>query len=214
MSKTERMPHHRFRMALYWFFKIYTRLVFRLKYEGLENVPTSGPAILVANHTSMADMLVISTAIKPWICWVAKVELFKSKLLGPGYSKLGCIPVDRSKTDSGAARGIIQALRNRQIIGIFPQGTRVKRHTIGKIRPHHGAIHFAGKTGVPVLPVAIDGEFGLFRKVRVVFGKPYRLGTRHHFTNEELDSLSIQLMQRIYSLIGQKYPLAAGGGEA
>lgn len=214
MSKTERMPHYRFRMALYWFFKIYTRLVFRLKYEGLENVPASGPVILAANHTSMADMLVISTAIKPWVYWVAKVELFKNKFLGPGYSKLGCIPVDRSKADTGAARGIIQALRNRQIIGIFPQGTRVKRQTIAKIRPHHGAIHFAGKTGVPVLPVAIDGQFGLFRKVRIVFGKPYRLEAHHHFTSEELEGLSIQLMQRIYGLIGQKYPLASGSGEA
>lgn len=214
MGRIERMPYHVFRMMIYWFFKIYTRLFFRLTIEGLENVPPAGPAILAANHTSMADMLVISTVIRPWICWVAKIELFKNKLLGRGFDMLGCIPVDRQKTDSHAARGIIQALRNRQIIGIFPQGTRVKPETVGKIHPHHGAVHFAGKTGVPVLPVAIDGQFGLFRRVRVVFGKPFNLETRHHFSSEELETMTIQLMQRIYGLIGQKYPLAARRGEA
>jgi 1-acyl-sn-glycerol-3-phosphate acyltransferase len=206
----KRMPNHFFRMVVYRFFQIFVRLAFRLEFRGLENVPESGPAILVANHTSMADMLVISTAIKPWVCWVAKKELFKSWILNKSLHLLGCIPVDRDKTDTQAARGIIKALREKQIIGIFPQAHRVSPDKIAQIKPHDGAVHFAGKTGVPLLPVAIDGHFGLFRKVRIVFGKPFRMESQHHYSPSEMEGQTRQLMQRIYSLIGKDYPLVAG----
>ncbi len=208
----KRMPNHFFRMSVYRFFWLFVRLAFRLEIRGLENVPASGPAILVANHTSMADMFVISTAIKPWICWVAKKELFKSWILRKSLYLLGCIPVDRARADTQAARGIFQALRDRQIIGIFPQAHRVTLQDMHRIKPHHGAVHFAGKTGVPLLPVAIDGRFGMFRKIRVVFGKPFHMESKTHYSTSEMESLTHQLMQRIYGLIGKDYPLAAGSG--
>jgi 1-acyl-sn-glycerol-3-phosphate acyltransferase len=211
MSKlTRKMPNHFFRMAVYRFSQMFVRLVFRLEFRGLENVPESGPAILVANHTSMADMFVISTAIRPWVCWVAKKELFKSWILAKSLRLLGCIPVDRDKADTQAARGIIRALRDQQIIGIFPQAHRVRPDRIAQVKPHSGAVHFAGKTGAPLLPVAIDGRFGLFRKVRVVFGKPFHMDLRNHYSPSEIDGLTRQLMQRIYGLIGKDYPLPAG----
>jgi 1-acyl-sn-glycerol-3-phosphate acyltransferase len=209
-----RMPNHFFRMAVYRFFWLFVRLVFRLEVRGLENVPDSGPAILVANHTSMADMFVISTAIRPWVCWVAKKELFKSWILSKSLHLLGCIPVDRAKADTKAARGIIKALREQQIIGIFPQAHRVSPDKLALVSPHPGAVHFAGKTGAPLLPVAIDGQFGIFRKVRVVFGKPFHMENKNHYSSSEMEGLTRQLMQRIYGLIGKEYPLAAGTGQS
>jgi 1-acyl-sn-glycerol-3-phosphate acyltransferase len=204
------MPHRRLRLAISNSIRLIVRLLFRLHYEGLEHIPVNGPAILVGNHTSMIDMLVIHTVVHPWISWVAKKELFRNKILGGLFRKVGCIPVDRDKIDLVAAREIFKILHERQVVGIFPQGTRVQTAAIPYVHPRSGAIHFAIKTGVPLLPVAIDGRFRLFGKVRIVFGPMIQTGLdpHGHYQAAELDQLTIGLMQHIYALIGLEYRLA------
>lgn len=191
---------------------IFIRLFFRLKYEGLEHLPFCGPLILAANHTSMLDMFAIHTRIDPWIHWVAKKELFASRTGATLFTRLGCIPVDRHKTDLTAARGIVSALRQKQIVGMFPQGTRVKDHQVSQILPRSGAIHFAARSGVPILPVAIDGPFRLFGTVRVIVGEPFRLPASvvRDWTQPDYDRASLQLMQHIYALMQKVYPPADG----
>ena len=189
---------------------IYIRLFFRLEYEGLENVPATGPAILVANHTGSGDMLAIHTAIRPWICWVAKKELFENKFLGSALLKLGCIPVDRNKTDLMAARGIFTALRNGQVVGMFPQGTRVRPDRIPYVIPRSGAVHFAIKTGVPIIPVGISAPFKIGSKICIVFGNPFELGlsAHGHYSADLLNELTVDVMRRVYTLVGYDYQLA------
>ena len=191
---------------------IYIRLFFRLKYEGLEYLPYCGPLILAANHTSMLDMFAIHTRIDPWIHWVAKKELFASRTGATLFTRLGCIPVDRQKTDMAAARGIVSALRQKQIVGMFPQGTRVKDSQVSQILPRGGAVHFAARSGVPLLPIAIDGPFRLFGKVRIIFGEPFCLPAQvtRDWTQPDYDRASIQLMQHIYALMQKPYPPADG----
>lgn len=195
--------------------RIYIRLFYRLQYEGLENVPVNGPAILVANHTGSGDMLAIHTAIRPWISWVAKKELFENKLLRAALLALGCIPVDRDKTDLTAARGIFTALRNNQIVGMFPQGTRVRPDRIPFVVPRNGAVHFAIKTGSPILPVGISAPFKLGAKVRIVFGRPVDLdlSPHDHYSAERLNELTIDLMKQVYALVGYDYQLAGQTGK-
>lgn len=209
------MKHQRFRHFARGFFRVVMRLFFRLEYAGLENLPASGPAILVANHTSMADMLVIQPPIRPWICWVAKKELFGSPLTRGVYTWLGCIPVDRGRTDMVAARGIITALRDKHIVGMFPQGTRVKPSRIPYVRPRSGAVHFALKTGAPILPVAVKGPFRLFGKVRIVYGKPIdlRQTVRGPVELEEMRAMAVDIMREVYALIGYDYHLVQSAGE-
>jgi len=208
-SPVQEMPNRRWRLAVSWFTGFLTRLLYRMEYVGLDNVPEGGPVILVANHTSLLDIPAIHTAIRPWISWVAKAELFKKPISRAFYSSMGCIPVDRHKTDPTAARGIFMALRARQIVGMFPQGTRVPAERISQARPHNGAIHFAIKTGAPILPVAVIGQFRLFHRVRIIYGKLWRpdLDPRRHYTAEELDELSLQMMKQIYALAGADYHL-------
>ena len=191
---------------------IFIRLFFRLRYEGLEYLPFCGPLILAANHTSMLDMFAIHTRIDPWIHWVAKKELFASRTGATLFTRLGCIPVDRHKADLTAARGIVSALRQKQVVGMFPQGTRVKDHQVSQILPRSGAIHFAARSGVPILPVAIDGPFRLFGKVRIIFGEPFSLPVSvvRDWTQPDYDRASLQLMQHIYALMKKAYPPAAG----
>lgn len=200
------MPYHRLRCLLLGLSYMLVRLMFRLSYAGLEHIPEKGPAILIANHTSMIDMFVIHARVGPWIHWVAKKELFRYPWSARLLKKLGCIPVNRGKADTAAVRAIMGALKQGQIIGIFPQATRVLPDQIAQMRPRSGAARFAVRTGVPLLPVAIDGRFRLFAKVRVVFGPPFTLAGPDRQTEEagHMEMLSLHLMQRVYDLIGQK----------
>lgn len=195
---------------------IYIRLFYRLSFTGLENVPDSGPAILVANHTGGRDILAIHTAIKPWIHWVAKRELFKRKLFRVVLLKLGGIPVDREKADLTAAREIVSALRNNQIVGVFPQGTRVRPDRIPYVVPRSGAIRFAIKTNSPILPVGISAPFRLGGRVHIAFGKPINLEmpAGNPYDADLLDELAVDVMRKVYALVGYDYRLAVRKGEA
>ncbi len=201
------LANRRFKRFFFYLSKGFVRLFYRLEYVGLENFPTEGPAILISNHTSMADMLAIHTPVKPWIYWVAKKELFTNKFLHGFYSRLGCIPVDRDKADLLAARGIFTAIRDKKIIGMFPQGTRVKLADIPSAPLRSGAVHFAIKTGAPILPVAVSGRFKIGGKVRVVYGEMFKLDAdpHGHYSAEQLNDMMADIMRRVYALIDYDY---------
>ena len=191
------------RRFIRWLANSMLHLLFRIQYEGLEHLPTEGPAILIANHTSLFDMFAIHVRVEPWIHWVAKKELYRHLLLSKMLHFLGCIPVDRNKTDLSAARGILTHLKQNRIVGIFPQGTRVRPEEVAKVHPRNGAIHFAIRTGVPLLPVAIEGRFKPFSKVRIVFGQPFTLARDLcQIEQGQMEILSLHIMQKIYDLIG------------
>ncbi len=199
------MPYRRLRCFLRGLSHVLVSMLYRLSYEGLENVPRNGPAILIANHTSLLDMFAIHVRVSPWIHWVSKQELFRVPLLAGLLRRLGCIPVQRDKADMTAARGIMNALKEKQIVGMFPQGTRVRPDQISSVRPRGGAVHFAMRTAVPILPVAINGRFRLFGRVRIVFGKPFQLSRSDldRSLADPFERLTLDTMQRVFDLIGQ-----------
>lgn len=185
-------------------------LLFRVRYEGLEHLPQSGPCLLVANHTSLLDIPAIHARLRPWVYWVSKKELFKSPLLASFFTSMGCIPVDRHKVDLHAARGIFGALDAGQIVAIFPQATRVAPDQICEHLPRTGVAHFAIKTGVPIVPVLIDGDFRFTQKNRVIFGPPFTLAAnaRQRYSHADLMAFTIEVMQKIYDLKGFSYQLS------
>lgn len=201
-----RSKHQIFRSIAFVICYILIRILYRLEIVR-PCQPIKGPAIIVVNHRHAFDVVAVHTSIKPWIYWVAKKELFTKSIVGKIITWLGCIPVDRDRVDIVAARGIFGHLRDGEIVGIFPQGTRVPDDQLEQIVPHNGAVHFAIKTGVSIIPVAIDRPFRLFHKVRVVFGEPYSLNAdpHHHYTQDELDAFTVQMMQSIFRLIGISY---------
>lgn len=205
------MAYPAFKRFAYIVCRFLIRFLYRIEITG-PNDSISGPAILIANHRHAFDVVAVHTAVKPWIYWVAKKELFTDTLPGKMVRRLGCIPVDRDHVDMIAARGIFGHLRAGDIVGIFPQGTRVPDDQVNHVAPHTGAVHFAIKTGVPLVPVVVDRSFRLFRKVRIVFGQPFTLDAdpRRHYTPEELDVYAFQMMSAIYGLIGVDY---RGGGK-
>jgi 1-acyl-sn-glycerol-3-phosphate acyltransferase len=188
------------------------KLLYRVEYEGAANIPTQGPVLLVANHTSLLDIPAIHVRIRPWLYWVAKKELFQIPVIGGFFRAMGCIPVDRDKVDLAAARGIFGALAADRIVAIFPQATRTRPQEVRDRVPRPGVAHFAIKTQAPLVPVLIDGSYQLGRKIRIIFGPPFRLDAspRQRYSQAELVNFSMQIMRQIYRLRGEEYQLNPG----
>jgi 1-acyl-sn-glycerol-3-phosphate acyltransferase len=131
----------------------------RVEIEGLEHINTSGPQLLVANHSGLHDILSLSAHLPIQFRWVAKKSLFGVPFMGWHMRRSGYIPIDRENPRE-AARGIIAAA---QIIhgGVnaiaFPEGTRSRNGDLGKF--HSGAFALALRTGVPLVPVTLEGSY-------------------------------------------------------
>ena len=159
--------------------RIYFKTFHDFKVEGLENIPKTGALIIAGNHLSNADPPAIGgfAGLVRDSRFVAKKELFDIPGLGWFFRRSGYIPVDRARTigDFGALKEVVHALERGESVVMFPEGTRSK--TGKPQKPKSGIGFLVYKTGVPVLPVKIEGTFGWpwVRKIRVTFGKVMHL---------------------------------------
>ncbi len=192
------------------FFTILNKILFRFEVINKDKLPINGPAILIANHQHAFDISIIQCTSKPWVYWVAKKELVDKPVLGYFVKKMGVLPVDRNKNDLSVAKSIYEKIKAQEVIGIFPQGTRMKSiEDISKILPKSGAVHFALKTKVPVIPIGITPSFKLFGKVRVKVGDPIDFYNVPENTqgNNEIMKMTIHMMKEIYKLVDMEYKL-------
>jgi 1-acyl-sn-glycerol-3-phosphate acyltransferase len=210
----------------YWFLKLIAlgpilRLVFRPQSEGLENVPTDGPAILASNHLSYADWLFMPLTLPRRVSFVAKAEYFttpgfKGWLQKTFFSGSGQIPIDRSGADAaqGALISAKRVLDKGELFGIYPEGTR--SHDGKLYRGKTGVARLALETKVPVIPVAVIGtdivappgkKFGSFTRPRVRFGKPLDFSRYEGLEDDRfiLRSVTDEIMYEIMQLSGQEY---------
>lgn len=164
-------------MTLYEFAKGMFRFQFKLmgwKIEGMENMPTEGPVILVINHISIWDPLVAGSSLPRKVSFMAKEELFSIPVLGTIFSKLGAFPVKRGKGDINAIRQSLAILKEGRVLGLFPEGTRSKNGEIQKGLP--GMVLLMEKSKASVVPVKMFGTRHLLTKgwgnIAVVVGKP------------------------------------------
>lgn len=148
---------------LRFFFRVLFRLVWNWRVEGLENFPTSGPVVVIANHVSLWDPIAVGSALPRQVYFMAKEELFQYPLLGNVLNRLGAFPVKRGQPDRSAIRQALAVLDKGKVLGMFPEGTRSKTGEL--LKPHPGAAMIALKAGVPVVPVACLGTSGLWKKV-------------------------------------------------
>ncbi|MDD2214430.1 MAG: lysophospholipid acyltransferase family protein [Oscillospiraceae bacterium] len=196
----------------------FMKLAFRVRIEGLDHLPSGGPAIIIANHSSYFDIPLIHVFVKPWIYFVAKLELFK-----PGFPRRflawwGAIPLNREHVSLQAARDILGLLRQGRILCIFPEGTRLKPDSDRRMYPPKtGVYHFARKTGARIVPMGIAADFRFRQPVRLTIGPSFTLKDLQQenpaFKDEE--AASIEMMRRVYALAGiSAYPLTKADYEA
>lgn len=158
------------------FLIVFFGLVKRLKRFGAENIPATGPVLIVSNHLSNWDPPFVGTTSRPRrVYFMAKSELFKFTPLGWLIGKVGAFPVERGGADRDAIRTAREVLRRGEALVMFPEGTR---SLSGNLRPFFpGAALMAFEPGVQVIPAAIWGSQHRFGPVTVGFGPPVDLSS-------------------------------------
>ena len=149
--------------------KIFTNIFLHPTYIGLPNIPKEGPIVLAGNHTSILDPLLLVSSTKRSIHFLAKDELWKGakKII---FANLGLIPVNRREKDTFALGEAIKYLEDGRVIGIFPEGTTNKKDELLPFKV--GAVKMAYDTNTKIVPFAIKGQYGLFKKISISFGEP------------------------------------------
>lgn len=173
-------------------------IFFRLRTEGIENIPTDGPVILCSNHISVLDPPTVGIRLKRRVYFMAKEELFKNALFGNILRNLGAFPVKRGGVSKESIRHSLGILREGNILGIFPEGTR-GTGGMGK----KGAASFALKSGAVVIPVAIIGTYKIFRPTLVKYGKPVDLTGFDGGSSEDLEKATEKIMVVIRAMTSE-----------
>lgn len=178
-----------------------------LKFEGIHNLPKKGAAIIVANHVSSWDPLLVAVAASRPVHFMAKAELYQNPILARLFTALNAFPVKRGQADRNAIRQALRLLESGQILGIFPEGTRKKE--VGMEAAQAGAAMLALKSGAKVIPAACVGTKGRFpwgwgkSTLRIRFGKPLDLTPyQQEKTNSAIiDRLSQEIIREINKLL-------------
>ena len=162
--------------------------VWRLKVEGRENIEPGRNYVLVANHQSLLDILVVLAGLPLHFKFMAKAELFSIPFIGWHMKLAGYIPLDRSSRESGrkAVFAAREWLRKGVSVLFFPEGTRSPD---GQLHPFKmGAFKVAQEEKVPILPIVIDGtgeavpkkSWSLKKKTNffLLIGRPIRVDSK------------------------------------
>lgn len=180
--------------------KLLNLILYNIHVEGEENIPETGGVVLCPNHISNYDPLAVATHMKRQVHFMAKAELYKNFIVRKVLLAVGTIPVDRGKVSLETLKESLRVLKNGEILGIFPEGTRVKNGE--RRKPMEGFVVFALKTKSPILPVHIEGEYKFRGKINIKFGKPIELNEYYgkKMKPEEMSKISEKIMDIVYDL--------------
>ncbi|MDT5145854.1 MAG: 1-acyl-sn-glycerol-3-phosphate acyltransferase [Mycobacterium sp.] len=210
----------------YWLFKYIfmgplLSLLGRPKVEGLEYVPSSGPAILASNHLAVADSFFLPLVVRRRITFLAKAEYFtgtglKGRLTAWFYTVAGQVPIDRSNADAAQAalETAERLLCEGKLLGMYPEGTRSPDGRLYKGKT--GLARLALHTGVPVIPVAMIGtnvvnppgsKMWRFGRVTVRFGKPMDFSRFEGMAGNRFIERAVidEVIYELMRLSGQEY---------
>lgn len=178
------------------------RLVYRVKIVGKENIPKQGACIICANHLNYLDAAAVVIFNKRKVRFIAKEDLFHSKLMNWLAHVFDIIPIKRGKQDIESMKRSMKALKDGEILGIFPEGTR--KGIAKNVKVKNGAAFMAIRNGVRVIPVGIQGSFKPFSTVTLNYGKPIKFEQQKSPEKDYLDKASEQIMEQIIMLTNQK----------
>lgn len=181
---------------LYWFVKIIGTplfyLLFQPKIKNYKNIPKGVSVVLAGNHTSNFDCATLVASTTRCVHFLAKAELLNTpfKLFFKG---MGIIPVHRKRKDHEALESAINVLKQKKLIGIFPEGTINKTDDL--LLPFKfGAVKMASVTDSYIVPFSITGKYRPFGKLAITFGKAYKVGS-------DLEKENKILMSKVGNLI-------------
>ena len=150
--------------------RAFCSIMFKIRIEGLENIPNDGGVMITPNHTSNWDPALIGSIYPKKVHFMAKAELFKNKFFGTVLKALGAFPIARGGVDIESIKTAIRLLKSGETVIIFPHGRRIKQNEDVPIK--EGAVMIALRSKVKIVPVYISGEYKFRHKITVRFGAP------------------------------------------
>jgi 1-acyl-sn-glycerol-3-phosphate acyltransferase len=156
------------------------RFTYRLRKQGLENIPAHGPAVIVCNHVSFVDAVIIMAACRRPVRFVMEYGIYSIPVLNGLLKSARVIPIAPSKENPHLTRQALEevdlALRSGEIVAIFPEGGLTETGELNPFRP--GVKRILERTPVPVVPMAVRGLWGSFfsRKYGEPMTRPFRRG--------------------------------------
>ena len=154
-------------------------VVFRIRVTGREHLPPAGGVLVLSNHQSHLDPLLVGLAGDRRMNFVARKSLFVFPPFRWLIDSLDAISLDRDGSGFGGLKETLRRLKREEVVLLFPEGTRTRDGLLGEIKP--GFCTLARRAGVPLVPVAIDGAFEAFPRTRnyprpavihIAFGPP------------------------------------------
>jgi 1-acyl-sn-glycerol-3-phosphate acyltransferase len=189
-----------------------SRLSLRRKVIGKKNIPQHRACIVVANHVNLVDSPLIGISLGRKVHFMAKEDLFHSRIIGWLAEQFGAFPVAKGKLNRRAGRTAVELLASGQALIIYPEG---QRSPDGKLGPaYSGAALLATKSGVPIVPVGIigtgklKGKWWFLRRPKIIMniGEPFSLpACSDKPTKEEITGMTREIMMHIAQLLPEDY---------
>jgi 1-acyl-sn-glycerol-3-phosphate acyltransferase len=157
--------------------RVATKLYFGIRFDGTEHIPATGPLLIVPNHVTYADPVLVSIPVRRPVHYMAWNALFDVPGLAWLIRRLRAFPVEIESADPRATREAVRLLQSEAVVMIFPEGGRSADGRLGRFKP--GAFRLACSLGVPLLPVTIVGGHESWPPGRVL-PRPGRLRITYH----------------------------------
>jgi 1-acyl-sn-glycerol-3-phosphate acyltransferase len=167
----------------------FVKVFFRLRAYDVANVPKQGGAIILSNHESFLDPMLVGCPVRRPLCFMARDTLFRNPILGWILRWVNAFPVKRGRADRAAMRTALERLSAGDVLVMFPEGTRTPN---GELQPVKGGFRFlVRKANVAVVPVVLDGAFTAWPRSRKL-PRPGRVGVIYGqaIPPEEFENLS------------------------
>ncbi len=139
-------------------------LGFSLRTLGHQHVPRHGPALLIANHQSFIDPILVGLAVRRHAVFLARQTLFHHDWLARVMRSLHAVPVNQEGFAREGLKTILEQLKGGRVVGIFPEGERTSNGQMGPLRP---GIHLLiKKMAMPIVPIGIAGAYDAWPRWR------------------------------------------------
>ena len=165
------------------------KLFFRGRAVGVENVPLDGGVLLLSNHQSYFDPVLVGVPLSRECHYMARDSLFRNKHFRRLIESLNAFPIKRGTADIGAIKETLRRLKNGAAVVAFPEATRTPDGSIGQMQG--GAVLIAKKARVPIVPTLVWGAFECWpRQAKLPRPGPVRVAYAPPICPDELDEAS------------------------
>lgn len=193
---------------LNWWLNFGYWLLLRLNVEGLQNIPTHGPVILMINHINFLDPFVVAASMPRPVTAMSKIENFSIPFWGLIFKWYGAIPVRRGEMDRRALKATLDVLEGNTMLLIAPEGTRSPHRALQKA--HNGLAFIAHRSNAAIVPIAITGSPAFAHNIKrlrrtpvnVKLGRPFHLRSdARRLDRHALSKMTTEAMHQLAALL-------------